>query len=281
MKKRVLTALVLIGVFVPLYFYIPAVGFSALAVLLGYGMLIESYAMTFGGGKVGLQSVKPILLILGGYTIWFPILIFMTSSETFGHMPSLLGLLSVLTLSPFLFVPLVPMLLFFRIASMFRQSSMFCARTLYYCQFLDIVLFVFCLIIAFNLDKYFLFNILCLVVGIDSVGYFVGKFWGKRHIFPTISPKKTLEGYLAALLWTFLFGYIVLIPMQLSILHLTLSLGMVYLLAITGDLLVSYQKRLLNIKDSGTLLPGHGGLLDRFDSWMFISAFVCYLVMIN
>lgn len=272
MKDRILTALVLIGIFVPVYFYIPQEGFAILAVLLGCGMLVESYEMTFGKGKV------KILLVLGMYMIW--LLILVVASENFAYVQSL-QMLSMLTLSPFLFIPFVPFLLFFRIVSMFCQPSMFCVKTLYYCQFLDIVLFIVCLIIAFSWDKLLLFNVLCWVAGIDTVGYFAGKFWGKTHMFPTISPKKTLEGYIAGLVWSFIFGYIILIPMQLSILGLTLSLGMVYLLAITGDLLVSYQKRLLDTKDSGTLLPGHGGLLDRFDSWIFIPAFVCYLVMIN
>ncbi len=127
-------------------------------------------------------------------------------------------------------------------------------------------------------SKLFLLGVWLLVIGIDTVGYFVGKQFGQHKIVPTISPKKSVEGYVGAMLWVVFVESITLIVNDIPILPLTLYFIIVYILATTGDLLVSYQKRTLNIKDSGTLIPGHGGVLDRFDSWLFVVPFV-YLIV--
>ncbi|HHC71886.1 MAG TPA: phosphatidate cytidylyltransferase [Thiotrichales bacterium] len=109
--------------------------------------------------------------------------------------------------------------------------------------------------------------IVALMWVVDSGAYFAGRRWGRRKLAPRVSPGKTWEGVggalVAAALYALLLGEVVL-PGQAGIL-LLLSLLLVPV-SIVGDLLVSVMKREAGVKDTGTLFPGHGGLLDRFDS---------------
>ena len=145
-------------------------------------------------------------------------------------------------------------------------------------QLYDISVMVAATIGLYQMNHQLLILTVMTIIGIDSVGYFAGKAYGKHRIVPKISPNKSLEGYIGALLWVLVVSSILLIVNEIPILRLTLVMGMVYILAITGDLLVSYQKRILKVKDSGSLMPGHGGLLDRFDSWLFVIPFMLFIV---
>ncbi|MDX8411947.1 MAG: phosphatidate cytidylyltransferase [Mariprofundaceae bacterium] len=103
----------------------------------------------------------------------------------------------------------------------------------------------------------------------DIAAFFIGRAWGKRKLMPLVSPGKTVEGALAALLFGMpaaaLFWYA---SMSMS-LALALGLGMLLVASgIIGDLAESAFKRAVGVKDSGNCLPGHGGLLDRMDALM-------------
>ncbi len=116
----------------------------------------------------------------------------------------------------------------------------------------------------------------------DSGAYFTGVFLGKRPLLPAISPKKTIEGSLGGVVFAMLSGFIFAYfkPELLSYsqaIWLTLSIS---ILAQFGDLIQSAYKRHRNIKDSGTLIPGHGGILDRTDSWIIVFPFV-HLIFVN
>ncbi len=105
----------------------------------------------------------------------------------------------------------------------------------------------------------------------DTGSYLAGKKWGKHKISPVISPGKTWEGFAGGIALTFafssfFFGQTNLATLFLKIFPLTIA---VCTSALCGDLFESYLKRRAGLKDSGTLLPGHGGLLDRIDGIMF------------
>lgn len=116
----------------------------------------------------------------------------------------------------------------------------------------------------------------------DSAAYFFGSLFGRHRLFERISPKKSWEGFIGGLLFAILSAYIAsLFLVQLSLVQ-WIGLSVVTVIAGTyGDLFESFLKRTIAVKDSGTVLPGHGGLLDRFDAPLFaIPAAVAYLLII-
>ncbi len=103
----------------------------------------------------------------------------------------------------------------------------------------------------------------------DTAAYFSGRKFGKSKLAPALSPGKTREGLYGALvatgLWALLCAYWLAIPAESRVYFILLSLGVV-LISVAGDLFESLLKREAGVKDSGHLLPGHGGILDRIDS---------------
>ena len=132
--------------------------------------------------------------------------------------------------------------------------------------------------------RYGIVLILIAVVGpwiSDSGAYFAGRFFGRHLLFPSLSPKKTVEGGLGGLLLT----VIIVTPVA----YLLLDFGLVKALIIgsvvsvasqCGDLFESSLKRILDVKDLGTYLPGHGGALDRVDSLLFTAPAVYYVSLL-
>jgi phosphatidate cytidylyltransferase len=112
----------------------------------------------------------------------------------------------------------------------------------------------------------------------DTVAYFSGRFFGQTPMTPVLSPNKTWEGFAGGVIGTlvlveFIGLYTVLTPLQ------SLYLGLVIALAApVGDLFESLIKRDAQIKDAGTLFPGHGGVLDRFDALLFVSVAAYFFV---
>jgi phosphatidate cytidylyltransferase len=105
----------------------------------------------------------------------------------------------------------------------------------------------------------------------DTFAYLIGLTMGRKLLFPSISPKKTLEGSVAGLVGSLLvaWGFARLFWQTASLKKVILLAGLVALFGQIGDLAESAMKRGANLKDSGSVLPGHGGLLDRVDSLLF------------
>ena len=114
-----------------------------------------------------------------------------------------------------------------------------------------------------------IFFVLCVCIFSDTIAYFAGNMLGGPKIFPKISPGKTWSGSLSALtlspIFTAFLGY-ALGGHRIS--SLLLPCFLMGLSAQAGDLLESAAKRFYGVKDSGSLFPGHGGILDRIDSWL-------------
>ena len=118
---------------------------------------------------------------------------------------------------------------------------------------------------------YLIFNIFVFtIILFDTFSFFTGKIFGKKFIFKSISPKKTLEGYLGGFLLTNFFIICVFysINIELNIITFITSFNLIIITSSLGDLTESYFKRRNNIKDSSNFLPGHGGFFDRFDSFI-------------
>lgn len=114
--------------------------------------------------------------------------------------------------------------------------------------------------------------------GGDAFSYYCGSYWGRRKLSPNISPNKTVEGFLAGL-----FGgaFFALLLNWLGLLSVDWNIAVVLGLAANfvgqmGDLFESFLKRSQGIKDSGNLIPGHGGCLDRVDSVLFAAPVIYY-----
>jgi len=115
----------------------------------------------------------------------------------------------------------------------------------------------------------------------DTAAYFIGKAVGKHKLFPRVSPNKTVEGAVAGTVFSFITAYIFHLTYIKS---LTLFQCLVIALIVSvmgqiGDLIESVFKRDAGEKDSSNLLPGHGGMLDRFDAPLFVAPLV-YLYMV-
>lgn len=127
---------------------------------------------------------------------------------------------------------------------------------------------LYCIQIATVFPRLILF-IFILIWSSDSFAYVVGRFFGKRPLAPILSPKKTLEGFIGGILGTISVAIITNYYWNLLPLHIGVSLALgVSIAAPLGDLLASAIKREADVKDSGVFLPGHGGALDRLDSFI-------------
>ena len=120
-------------------------------------------------------------------------------------------------------------------------------------------------------DAVFFIFILCICAGSDIGGYIFGKIIGGKKLIK-ISPNKTISGSLGSFIFStlpiFIFNFQNYINFELSLKNILFCLT-VSLSCQIGDLIISYFKRLNKMKDSGTILPGHGGLLDRIDGIIF------------
>ncbi|MGH2665213.1 phosphatidate cytidylyltransferase [Flavobacterium sp.] len=109
----------------------------------------------------------------------------------------------------------------------------------------------------------------------DTFAYVVGKSIGKNKLFERISPKKTIEGFIGGLLFAVLAGILIAIfYVERSVFVWIITAICVSFLGTIGDLVESKFKRMANVKDSGNIMPGHGGMLDRLDSIIFVAPFL-------
>ena len=120
----------------------------------------------------------------------------------------------------------------------------------------------------------------------DTCAMFGGKFFGKHKLCPSLSPKKTVEGsvcgVIGCILSMLIYGVLckwiaAVVPNYINIAIIALGASAI---SQAGDLAASCIKREFGIKDYGNIMPGHGGVMDRFDSLLFVAPFVCYMLII-
>jgi len=254
LKKRILSALVLIPALILLVFLFKKIGLWAILLataLLGHRELFKLLVGTSPSFLIFLSSL-PLIGALWG--VWG----FLFGSWTALFFASLYA---------------------FRIPSFEEASKRF---SLFGFGILYLNLPLFYLLEISELPNGFLW-LLVLTLSIwcgDTFALFVGKVFGRRPLAPRISPKKTLEGGLATFLGVGL-GFVVLKVLLLphiswgALTFIVLGVGF---LSQVGDLSESLIKRASGVKDSGSLIPGHGGILDRMDSFIFASPFLYYFL---
>lgn len=219
------------------------------------------------------QNYKPILIFI------FPLIILFEWKQIsqFGFSKMALSLLVFFILfyilqhffylnnSIYLIVYLLSILLVF-----FNKKSRY--GTLY---FIPYVFTPFSLFLILDVQTCF-FILLALWFN-DTSAYLIGKKWGKTLLFPKLSKGKTLEGFLGSF-----FGIAILLITIYFIWNVRLEgywhLALVPILSLMGDLFQSSIKREYNVKDSGRILPGHGGIWDRLDSFLFAIPFLFLII---
>lgn len=129
--------------------------------------------------------------------------------------------------------------------------------------------------------RFFVFLLIFSTWASDTFAFFVGKMMGKVKLCPAISPGKTREGAIGGFVGTLAVAIIFSLIFKFSVLH-ALAIGIIIgIMAPLGDLVESILKRVCGVKDSGNIIPGHGGVLDRFDSLLFAApAMYVYLMLV-
>jgi phosphatidate cytidylyltransferase len=137
-------------------------------------------------------------------------------------------------------------------------------------------------IIAFATGEYshdIIVGILLILWASDTGAYFSGIMLGKKKLFERVSPKKTWEGSIGGLLLALGMAYVLSrYFIDLNTVQWLVAAGIIVVAGIYGDLIESVFKRSIEIKDSGTSLPGHGGFLDRFDSLLLAAPFIVVFI---
>ncbi|HMK06058.1 MAG TPA: CDP-archaeol synthase [Flavobacterium sp.] len=245
-------------------------GLVYIAILISASLQLNSFLFLFGAfllvmvaefcDLVNLKKILPLTIAAAGYVL-FSYFSVSKSSE-------LLLLIATLFVS-------VKAVLF-----LFNHNKQSLDHTSKYVYLIGYVILPVILITKIpNADNIFnpkvIISIFVLIWTNDTFAFIVGKTIGKTKLFERISPKKTIEGFLGGLLFAVIFSvliakYYIMHPIyQWVIIALILSL-----FGTVGDLVESKFKRMAEVKDSGKIMPGHGGMLDRLDSIIFAAPFV-------
>ncbi|WP_160719979.1 phosphatidate cytidylyltransferase [Bacillus sp. USDA818B3_A] len=253
MKQRIITAVVAAALFLPIVFY-GGLPFVLLTYLLATIGLYELLKMK----KLNIFSINGLISLLFLWVIIFPKQYHHVFSSFF-YSKTEVAIICILLLLAFTVVT--------KNRFTFEEVSFSILSAIY----VGIGFYFF--IETREAGLVYVFYSLFIIWATDSGAYFVGKAMGKKKLWPEISPNKTVEGSLGGVVCAVIVGVL------FSLFSTTIPVGLVTLMGITvvlsvfgqiGDLVQSAFKRHFNVKDSGNILPGHGGILDRFDSLLFV-----------
>lgn len=255
MKKRILSAIVMIALFIP-FLFIGGVGFELFMTALAVVGLYELINIREINKKFPL-IVKIFAYIIGIFLVFTNI-----------HMIDYQLKLDYRIVSTVIFAFLVPMVFINNNKKYNLDDALYLVGS---------VLFVGMsfnlIVITRNLDLSYIIYLLLITTITDTFALFTGMLIGKHKLAPEISPKKTIEGLIGGTL----MGTFVATAFYTTVINPTLPLVLVIFLTIglslvgqVGDLVFSAMKRYYGKKDFSDLIPGHGGILDRFDSLIFV-----------
>lgn len=144
-----------------------------------------------------------------------------------------------------------------------------------------ILFFVYHVILLSKVEpSFFIWYIFIVSWGADTGAFFAGRAFGKKKLFERVSPKKTVEGAIGGIVSAVLFAGIFTLYFDKTLVIYSMIIGAFgSSISILGDLIASRIKREMDVKDFGAIMPGHGGVLDRFDSLLFVTPFVYYFII--
>ncbi|KAB2494668.1 phosphatidate cytidylyltransferase [Priestia endophytica] len=260
MRQRIITGVIAAAIFVPLVL-VGGLPFTLLVYLLATVGVFELLKMR----KISLLSFPTFMSILLIWTFLLSQTNASLANTIFNHKVEVVLLAVLLLLT---YTVLIKNRFTFDDAGFVILATIYIGMGFYY-------------FIAIREEQLsYVFLALFVTWASDSGAYFIGKSMGKRKLWPDISPNKTIEGsvggivcgVIVALLFAFL-SPLTESPLHLMVIGLVLSIfGQV------GDLVESAFKRHYGVKDSGNILPGHGGVLDRTDSWLFVFPILYFLI---
>ena len=261
--RRIYTVLVLAPLLYAVIRYLPPLAFSGFVVLAGALALFEFYRLCFSDRShswlMGIGLTGFAALILGT------------------HRPDIIVPTLLATLVGIISVPLLS-------RSPLEQSLRDGAMTLFGVLYLGLTLGPLSMTRLLPLGEWLIFFLLLVTWASDTGAYVVGTLYGRHRLAPTISPKKTVEGLVGGLIGAIMVAYAArwwFLP-ELSGLDCLVLATLLTITGLWGDLTESAMKRSVGIKDSGGILPGHGGMLDRLDSLLFSApAFYYYVTMVS
>lgn len=270
LKQRVATALVLLPLVMVLIFAVPAQWFL---IILGLILLGGSWEYTRLAGLSG-QTVAYMLILIQAVVLG---LLFISSNSWNNDILIFLGMSCLAWLLMFV------RLLVYNQADQLNNSY----RALSFITAIVSVTtgwFALCWLRTLPEGAWLILLLLLIVWAADTGAYFAGKAFGKRKLAPQISPGKTQMGLLGGLIAAPIVALLALKLMPLATiepLKLVLITLIVALVSVGGDLLISMHKRTSGFKDSGNLLPGHGGILDRLDSLLAAGPFFALGLLVS
>lgn len=261
--RRIYTVLVLAPLLYAVIRYLPPLAFSGVVVLAGALALFEFYRLCFSDRSrswlIGIGLAGFTAVILGAH--WPDLIV-----------PSLLAtLIAIISVPLFSRAPL-------------EQSLRDGAMTLFGVLYLGLTLGPLSMTRLLPQGEWLIFFLLLVTWASDTGAYYVGTLYGRHRLAPTISPKKSYEGLVGGVIGAIIAAYIIrwwFLP-ELSELDCLVLATLLTITGLWGDLTESAMKRSVGIKDSGGILPGHGGMLDRLDSLLFTApAFYYYVTMVS
>ena len=254
LKQRVITGLIIIAVLFTALFILPPIGFGLVLLLLGVLGSVEWAKMSNVFGQFGAVAIPVVVTALTALLY------------TFSEFAILFNVAGVL----------IWLLLATTLAGALKREVKTWTTVLVVIGVMPPAIFsMIDLLITDQNGAYWLAAMFVLVGLADSAAYFSGRRFGKTKLAPQISPGKTREGLIGALLAVWVAG----LASGVIIWNEDFSMMLIFaivcvicaLFSVVGDLYISLQKRMYGVKDSGTLLPGHGGILDRIDSTLAVA----------
>jgi len=272
LKKRIITSLWFVPLLVIVVWFGGEPGFTILMVVFGILAALEFYRM------VAISKAPP-LTYFG--LVWTALLILSRNSEL---LPALESYLKPVPVTPFLLTAaVVPPLLW--LLSRRQKEGAFTSWAWTIAGILYVGWLLSYLVALRGLDagRNWVFFALFVTWVSDTTAFFIGRRFGRHKMAPNISPGKTWEGAMGGILGAIIMSILFFTPTPF---HLPLIYWQAILLSVlvsifgqVGDLVESLLKRSMGVKDSGKLMPGHGGILDRMDSVVFAGMVVYYYVI--
>jgi len=273
MKTRILTALGMAVVGIPILIFSKYIVFALTVAFLSFVAVYEMLR------AVGLE--KRYLLSVPSYiaAFVFPFLAYFLAAEhTFGYLlVCVAGLFAYLIYTFFVAVFLKGALSFSAVSQAFCISTyvIFSFTSISFMRYMNVKTGIWTFVL-----------VLICAWGSDVFAYFTGRFFGRHKLIPEVSPKKTVEGAIGGIICAtglaVLYGFIVSKATELAPNYIVLAVCGFVLSAVSqvGDLIASLVKREHGIKDYGNIFPGHGGVMDRFDSVLSITTILMAIALI-